>query len=103
MASVRHGIGRVGEKRRLDSASPFGAWRSLVARGLWVAEVPGSNPGAPIGGLPPGISPNEVRVGNQAPAAHAGTLSASNRLWASDESACVRAVQALSQLGIWSG
>ena len=25
-----------------------GAWRSLVARGLWVAEVPGSNPGAPI-------------------------------------------------------
>jgi thioredoxin reductase (NADPH) len=23
-------------------------WRSLVARGLWVAEVPGSNPGAPI-------------------------------------------------------
>ena len=27
----------------------FGAWRSLVARGLWVAEVPGSNPGAPIG------------------------------------------------------
>ena len=26
----------------------FGAWRSLVARGLWVAEVPGSNPGAPI-------------------------------------------------------
>jgi len=30
-------------------------------------------------------------------------LSASNRLWASDESACVRAVQALSQLGIWSG
>src|SRR5262249_60631831 len=24
-----------------------GAWRSLVARGLWVAEVPGSNPGAP--------------------------------------------------------
>src|SRR6478752_2906116 len=27
---------------------PVGAWRSLVARGLWVAEVPGSNPGAPI-------------------------------------------------------
>ncbi len=26
----------------------IGAWRSLVARGLWVAEVPGSNPGAPI-------------------------------------------------------
>jgi hypothetical protein len=25
----------------------FGAWRSLVARGLWVAEVLGSNPGAP--------------------------------------------------------
>jgi uncharacterized protein (DUF1015 family) len=25
----------------------IGAWRSLVARGLWVAEVPGSNPGAP--------------------------------------------------------
>jgi excisionase family DNA binding protein len=25
-----------------------GVWRSLVARGLWVAEVPGSNPGAPI-------------------------------------------------------
>jgi hypothetical protein len=25
-----------------------GAWRSLVARGLWVAEVPGSNPGAPM-------------------------------------------------------
>jgi hypothetical protein len=24
-----------------------GAWRSLVARGLWVAEDPGSNPGAP--------------------------------------------------------
>jgi hypothetical protein len=24
-----------------------GAWRSLVARRLWVAEVPGSNPGAP--------------------------------------------------------
>jgi hypothetical protein len=22
-------------------------WRSLVARGLWVAEVLGSNPGAP--------------------------------------------------------
>ncbi len=26
---------------------PVGAWRSLVARRLWVAEVPGSNPGAP--------------------------------------------------------
>ena len=26
----------------------IGAWRSLVARCLWVAEVPGSNPGAPI-------------------------------------------------------
>jgi hypothetical protein len=25
-----------------------GVWRSLVARGLWVAEVLGSNPGAPI-------------------------------------------------------
>jgi hypothetical protein len=23
-------------------------WRNLVARGLWVAEVPGSNPGTPI-------------------------------------------------------
>ena len=33
----------------LDSAW-FGAWRSLVARRLWVAEVPGSNPGAPIWG-----------------------------------------------------
>ncbi len=26
----------------------IGAWRSLVARGLWVAEVPSSNLGAPI-------------------------------------------------------
>src|ERR1019366_1658864 len=34
--------------RGLDSAARLGAWRSLVARGLWVAEVPGSNPGAPI-------------------------------------------------------
>lgn len=27
----------------------FGAWRSLVARTVRVGEVPGSNPGAPIG------------------------------------------------------
>ena len=33
--------------RRLTLPS-VGAWRSLVARRLWVAEVPGSNPGAPI-------------------------------------------------------
>jgi uncharacterized protein DUF6812 len=26
----------------------LGVWRSLVARRLWVAEVPGSNPGTPI-------------------------------------------------------
>lgn len=26
-------------------------WRSLVARRLWVAEVPGSNPGTPISGI----------------------------------------------------
>jgi hypothetical protein len=26
----------------------LGAWRSLVARTVWVGEVPGSNPGAPI-------------------------------------------------------
>ena len=31
----------------LDSLST-GAWRSLVARGLWVAEDAGSNPAAPI-------------------------------------------------------
>ena len=29
--------------------APFGAWRSLVARTVRVGEVPGSNPGAPIG------------------------------------------------------
>jgi hypothetical protein len=29
--------------------TPFGAWRSLVARTVRVGEVPGSNPGAPIG------------------------------------------------------
>ena len=28
-----------------------GAWRSPVARRLWEPKVPGSNPGAPIGGL----------------------------------------------------
>jgi hypothetical protein len=35
------------------SGGANGAWRSLVARMLWVHEVPGSNPGAPIdaGGL----------------------------------------------------
>jgi hypothetical protein len=36
-----------------------GAWRSLVARGLWVAEVPGSNPGAPIFPVPLG---REIRA-----------------------------------------
>lgn len=25
-----------------------GAWRSLVARGVWVAQVAGSNPAVPI-------------------------------------------------------
>ena len=34
-----------GDARKITT---IGAWRSLVARGLWVAEVPGSNPGAPI-------------------------------------------------------
>ena len=29
----------------------IGAWRSLVARTVRVGEVPGSNPGAPIGWL----------------------------------------------------
>src|SRR6185312_10628102 len=36
-----------------------GAWRSLVARRLWVAEVPGSNPGAPTSIA---ASVREVRV-----------------------------------------
>jgi hypothetical protein len=34
--------------RPRSTLGPVGAWRSLVARGLWVAEVPGSNPGAPM-------------------------------------------------------
>ena len=33
----------------LDSLC-LGAWRSLVAHTVWVGEVPGSNPGAPIAG-----------------------------------------------------
>ncbi len=31
------------------ACSGHGAWRSSVARLLWEQEVPGSNPGAPIG------------------------------------------------------
>ena len=34
--------------RAASTLAAFGAWRSLVARRLWVAEVPGSNPGAPM-------------------------------------------------------
>ena len=43
--SAATGLPQRGETR-LSRA--FGAWRSLVARRLWVAEVPGSNPGAPM-------------------------------------------------------
>ena len=39
---VGHGAGNATSR-----LGRVGAWRSLVARGLWVAEVPGSNPGAP--------------------------------------------------------
>ena len=37
--------------RPLDSRTLPGAWRSLVARTVWVGEVPGSNPGAPMAGV----------------------------------------------------
>jgi hypothetical protein len=38
-----------GSGRPSEIIALFGAWRSLVARTVRVGEVPGSNPGAPIG------------------------------------------------------
>ena len=52
-----HGSLRL-EARLWDTGVCVGAWRSLVARAVRVGEVPGSNPGAPIGFKNPRISAN---------------------------------------------
>ena len=48
-ASIPPGPTRVPRppERRLGYPGPLGTWRSLVAHRLWVAGVPGSNPGVP--------------------------------------------------------
>jgi hypothetical protein len=43
------GVGYHGSRLRWCNRISFGVWRSPVARLLWEQEVPGSNPGAPIG------------------------------------------------------